>query len=372
MLAIFGILAGVLVAETGTRLIMPDNDPLWQPHPVLGWTHIPYAERDWDRENDTHVVISSAGYRDRERALEKAPGGFRIGVFGDSQTEAVQVDLDQTFSAVAERLLQKRNASVEVLNFGVSGYSPVQELLSFRENAIKYGLDLAILTVYLNNDVSGVHPALNIGPRGAPTATLLSGALSFDFSAAEDEYRKYHREPKHSLRKYSALYNTIGKAVRETRIGFRTRAKHDGRPAYAGRLDLYRVDAPPMWEEAWTVLEGVLVEFASETDRRNLGLVILSIPAAHVVDLSRWEQRGNNDWTHEYTWDLDGPQNRLSAIAATHGITMLSLVDLFRASTGGEPLYFGEGFGGHLTARGHALIATKLTEFLVDERHLHR
>src|SRR5262245_52829809 len=92
------LLLGLLAVEGGLRLFGLDKQLVWVPDTVLGWRHVPGAKRHWVEEGDGRIVINSLGYRDRERQLDKPAGTFRIAVFGDSMTEGVQVNLEQTFT----------------------------------------------------------------------------------------------------------------------------------------------------------------------------------------------------------------------------------------------------------------------------------
>jgi hypothetical protein len=86
--------------------------------------------------------------------LEKPAGGLRVALVGDSQVEAKEVELDSTFGQVLERGLARRLAgrSVEVLNFGVSGYGTVASLARFRVLGRRLDPDL-VLYLFMDNDL---------------------------------------------------------------------------------------------------------------------------------------------------------------------------------------------------------------------------
>src|SRR5688572_23732052 len=97
----------VLAVEAAVRLIGRDSPAVWAPDPTVGWRPIPGAKRHWIEEGDGLIEINSRGFRDRERQLEADPGVERIAVFGDSMTEADQVNLDQTYASRLEDALQR-------------------------------------------------------------------------------------------------------------------------------------------------------------------------------------------------------------------------------------------------------------------------
>jgi hypothetical protein len=75
------------------------------------------------------VKINSQGFRDYEYELDKPPDNLRIAVVSDSVTFGVGVNLEDTYVKQLERLLNNYcSRKVEILNFGASGASTVNEL----------------------------------------------------------------------------------------------------------------------------------------------------------------------------------------------------------------------------------------------------
>ena len=108
--------------------------------------------------------MNSAGFRDYERSKNKPENGLRIALLGDSYTEALQVKLEDTYGAIMEEKLKQcpvlKNRKVEVMNFGVSGYSTAQELMTLRYHVWDYQPDLVMLAFYAGNDLSNNSPNL--------------------------------------------------------------------------------------------------------------------------------------------------------------------------------------------------------------------
>ena len=354
----------VLAVEAGLHLVGRDSPRVWAPDPVVGWRPIPGAKRRWIEEGDGLIEINSRGFRDRERELEAEPAVERIAVFGDSMTEADQVNLDQTYASRLEAGLRGQGHAVEVLNFGVTGYSPTQELLLFREQAPKYRPQIVVLALFLDNDVSGSHPRLSVAPE-APFAVAEGSRLSFDYSRAQASYDGYNRQPFHFLRNHSALYRATS-ALRqrrgETASGGPARAS-----AVPTRFELYQTTPRGEWEEAWKTLERLVAAFAEDTRRLGAELVILSVPAAQVVDPRAWERLvGERPAMREQAWDLKGPERRLRAFADRHDLRLIQPLEAFEAAVRSERLYFGD--VGHMTPRAHQLIADELARFLTAGR----
>jgi lysophospholipase L1-like esterase len=72
---------------------------------------------------------------------------------GDSITEGIQVPVEQTFGKLAEKQLNaKLRRPIQVINFGNSGYSTVQEYLLLKEKVLRYKPDLVVLN-YSSRDM---------------------------------------------------------------------------------------------------------------------------------------------------------------------------------------------------------------------------
>ncbi len=359
---------GLLLSEAVVRLSGRDPGQIWEPHPVLGWKPVPGAQTIWTQEGHGRVTINRAGFRDRERLREKPPHGYRIAVLGDSQTEAVQVDLEETFCAVLEARLASAGYRVEVLNFGVSGYSPVQEWLLFREEAAEFDPDLVIQALFLDNDVAGVDPELTVSSGGVPLVAFDGAIPRFDLSRARDSFDAYHREPKRSLRQRLATYRLLSQLRSRLALGARASAT-GGVPT---RYQLYARPLGSRWESAWDVMEHVILHLARDVRTRGGEFLLLSVPAAQVVSPRSWRNVvAQHPAMREMRWDLEGPEERLARFAANHELPLVqpyrSWARLMREAPD-PPFYFGD--VGHLTPRGHRQMASTL--FPVVEAQLRR
>jgi lysophospholipase L1-like esterase len=99
------------------------------------------------------VIKNADGLRDRDFAIPKPPGTYRILVLGDSFTWGVGLDVEDTIPKQLEAALKGTTAgTVEVINASVPGMNTVNELAMLKENGLKYEPDM-ILLVYLLNDI---------------------------------------------------------------------------------------------------------------------------------------------------------------------------------------------------------------------------
>ena len=104
-------------------MFAPGDGIPWTLRPLVRTVHESY----W---GDFRVTIetSSLGFRDREMAVDKPSGVFRILALGDSFTFGVGVEGNQAYPKVLETLLNRSGGlgrRVEVINAGfASGYAP--------------------------------------------------------------------------------------------------------------------------------------------------------------------------------------------------------------------------------------------------------
>jgi hypothetical protein len=148
--AAFAVAAFLLLLEGGLRLAgVRFSASLYQPELERGYSLRPNAEGWMTDEGENYVRINSDGMRDRERRIEAEPDTVRIAVVGSSGAAGLQVPLDRTFQAVAERKLNRALADagkrVEVLNFGVPGYTLAHEYLTLKNHVWKYRPSIVVL-----------------------------------------------------------------------------------------------------------------------------------------------------------------------------------------------------------------------------------
>lgn len=113
------------------------------------------------------VQINNQGFRDYEYNLEKPKNSLRIACVGDSVTFGEGVDLEYTYVKQLERKLNNYcSKRIEVLNFGASGASTVNELELIQKKIILYRPDIIMLQMDPNdcqviNQIKNVDPFLN-------------------------------------------------------------------------------------------------------------------------------------------------------------------------------------------------------------------
>jgi lysophospholipase L1-like esterase len=117
--------------------------------PVLGWDNLAGMQGQFSRSEFSYrVKINSSGFWDAELEPKRADE-FRVAVLGDSFTWGLGVPYGERFTEVVEA----QNAKINVLNLGISGFSPVQYLLQL-DKTFTFKPDYIVVAFCLGNDVS--------------------------------------------------------------------------------------------------------------------------------------------------------------------------------------------------------------------------
>ncbi len=114
--------------------------------PVLGWANAPGMQGIYERDEFRFPIrVNAFGMRDAE--VEREPGAKRrIAVLGDSFTWGIGVADDDRFTEALERA-----RGVEVLNFGVAGYAPIQYSLMI-DSVLAFRPEVVVVAFCLAND----------------------------------------------------------------------------------------------------------------------------------------------------------------------------------------------------------------------------
>ena len=159
---IAGVFVSILIAEFSLHAI--EGSPLWRIFPIverelglpdahLGYNFKPSYQMVNVRENRARITTNSLGQRDRERAMNSLQDDYRMAVRGDSYTEAIQVSLRDTFVYQTEQRLIHADLgrNVQVMNFGMSGAGPLQQLIRYQIDAATFAPELVIFVIGAND-----------------------------------------------------------------------------------------------------------------------------------------------------------------------------------------------------------------------------
>ena len=356
VLVIAGVVFTLGAAEVVLRLSTPREIMRYffvAPDATLHHRFIPGAVgRYQSTEFNTSYRISSAGLRDREFAVPKPAGIFRILMLGDSFTEGDGVEAQETFSKRLESMLAGRfgEGHVEVVNAGVGSYSPLLEYLYLT----KSGLALAPDMVILNYDLSDAFDDITYSklarftPGGIPL-----GAAAPD---AEGENPGVLVRVKDFFKDHTRLYNFIRVRIDRYLEGVR----HEGNFSGDIRYDKYAMLRGNYHGTAadWNLSERYLLMIRDTLRSRGIDFVVNVYPYGMQVSTKEWAV-GRRFWgfmpdTLYSTW----PQDHIERFCRDNGIGAINMCAGFRDTARTVfPLYWPD--NGHWKPRGQ-LVAAEL------------
>lgn len=413
-----GLFLPLLVLEMGVRVLglapPPEPNPaIWQPHPLLGWWHIPYSGglfHSQYNEFEAEVRINARNLRDREIGYDNPTGALRILSLADSFGEALQVNLEQTYHKQLEGLLaDSLNRPVEVINGGVGGWGTDQEAIFYVAEGFRYEPKVVLLAFFVRND-----PVNNYGPLELASVSGSQQKEFFSLSPEgelipppEREEAKAEAEgvevkgngpepltqPQSSLSehnpvllpladtlwRWSALYRLIVPYLRDIppvvqKIGPSgilggegvVRASHPTTPVH---FFVYQSPPEAEFEAAWTLTEAIIKRLRDEVESHGARLAVVIIGAPEQVYPVEGERLlAANPTLQNLTLDLELPNQRLGTFLAMEQIPYLDLLPVFRQTASDPatpPLHFRH--DGHWTVTGHRLAAEALQKFLLEE-----
>ena len=343
--------------------------PVWyRPDLHLGWVLRPGVSGWFTGEGRAFVQVNSAGQRDREHALDKPAGVYRIAVLGDAYAEAMQVALEDTYWAQLPARLEscgfQRGKRIEVLNFGVANYGTAQAYLVLERTALRYRPDLVLLQFDNGNDVRDNAYALN-GNMERPYFRLeADGGLRLDDRFASDpgfaRRASAGRELVRKLVDRSRVLQLARDAGHELRLMASAHAKP--RSGNEAGLEVEALAAPrdPRWDEAWRISEALVAKVGEVASRHGARVAVVPVPfAMEVHPDAAWRERLQAKYG---VADFAYPDRRIAAFARQRGMHAIMLAPQMKAAAAatGAHLYGYENrmLGlGHWNALGHRVVA---------------
>jgi lysophospholipase L1-like esterase len=306
--------------------------------------------------NPNHPDISAQGTRDDAVAIPKPNGTLRILVLGDSLAYGSDVTRDKTFPNRLENLLrQEFGPSVEVVNSGVAGYTPYNELEYYLAKGRKFDADIVILA-FCMNDV--VDPRLHWGD--APGVKIPYEAIpnhEYDERVILPRMQNLKEQPAEPagtrawLSRHSQLYSLIEKRLLKPKRKFYADTGA-AIPTYITGEDTISIEVlldrnTPEWK--WLASIYDRLNDAVQADRAKLLIAIF--PLAYQLDANYpfLPQRQIVDYCNE---------KRIRCLDLLPPFRRYSQADIFMLDRAEYHDVW------HLTESGHALAAQELLTFL--------
>jgi hypothetical protein len=414
LLVASSVLVGLLIVEVALRAVGYTYPVFYTTDTERGYALRPHMEGWYRKEGEAYVRINSDGLRDREHTKTKPPDTLRIAVLGDSYAEALQVPLENAFWMVMEARLKGCEAAgggrtkIEVINFGVSGYSTAQELITLRQHVWDYSPDIVLVAVTTNNDITDNSRVFKKTDE-IPYFVLRDNQLALDDSFRTSKaFRLRHsalnragRWIRDRLRFIQALHQSHGaiksfiasrRARRSANADAQTQKRataengvsdaqatdaatpNNAAAAQAEELGvdymIYRPPADEVWRDAWAVTERLMMQMRDEVESRGARFLVVTLSNAIQVHP---EPRARQEFAKRLgVDDLLYPDLRLKALGEREGFEVLNLAPSLQAYAEQHKVFLhgaGSQIGnGHWNAHGHALagelVARRLCEVI--------
>ena len=151
----------------------------------------------------TQIVTNSHGLLDKEYSLERMPETLQVAVLGDFFVAGQEIEFGFTFHELwEERLPAILGASVEILNFGVSGIGTWKQLQTFHLRVRAFKPDVTALAFFWGNDLSD---ALTNSRKGGANPLLDEYPVNSWFQRIQVQRKRFNQK----LWNHSSLYQFV-------------------------------------------------------------------------------------------------------------------------------------------------------------------
>ena len=336
----------------------PAFQALFIPDPVIGYRLRPNARtRFVTAEFDTTIAVNAQGVRDDREIGPKPADERRIVVLGDSLVLSVQVEARQTFCQLLEDRLNHAESArpdgprvhYRVINAGVQGYGPVEELLFYREIARAFEPDLVIETIFVGNDAEDAVSSawrLHAAPSSEPSARALPGTVS---QSLVSRVRRLVR-------------NTMVLQVFRLRVVSVTDRLSSWVSPPEAPLQTYAAKPAHRIGEGLRISRECVEAIASDAAGIHARTMVLLIPARFQVDEADYGHLREAVTGAGGQLVRDAGSERFNEALAETGLPRLDALPALRAALPGPDVFFQRTV--HLTPRGHEIVAAALYEFI--------
>ncbi len=300
--------------------------------------------------------ISKWGYYDKDFKREKKDNYTRIGFFGDSYTQAIQVPLNETFHNLIGEKLKAYN--IETLSFGVSGYSTYQSYLTYTKWKDFFDIDVVVY-VFFENDLGDQIKEIRKSPY-RPYPYLKNDSLKVDnsFKVLRKNRTKFYFKFLDYLTSKSLLLSTLSERIQllnqhgvdiniNNDNNFSLNAKKKtGETLFPPDLDVG--DKPSVWPntlkaKAINLEERVILNWKNQVTREQKEFIVLYIPSD--IENPTIEQDTWKPWLEKFC-----KQNEITFIDPTTSLSEMK-------KSGNDVFY------DHFTKFGHMAVAQNFTDW---------
>ena len=314
-------------------------------------------------------MTNSEGFRDRERVFDRASSAPRILALGDSFTYGAGVSYDVIFARVLETALQSHAPGTEVINLGVPGWDPSEELHLLEIYGMRFQPDVVMLNLFVGNDIMRRRNAFVEEPViiGGQSYYIHATGNTIHDRFGPDRWYLYH-DLNYLLKvggtRLRLSQHDLGKDPARFWVPFRSRREY--LKDIDERSDIYLKRDTALFQYHWQRTRGILEQMHQFLQQKGVSFLIILLPAQEQLDHYLQNELFTALGTTSEEYDFEKPQHILKAWGQDKGVTILDLLHAFKHSPNPGKLYFHNDI--HWTEAGHALASAEIIPMV--ERHL--
>lgn len=307
--------------------------------------HLPTSKVIYNKVRYVERTPNGDGFMDVDHAVTKPPGVVRVGFFGDSYVESVQVPLEEVFFRRLPSSLGGRPH--EAFGFGLSGLGTLHAMAVADKFAPRYDLDL-IVYVFVDNDPGDHLETLQGARRGlfAARPTAVPAVVGEGYEVLPGPTPSTAS----SLRRLAMLVKdrSLFARVLYARIQLLSRGRSAGGGGAKGAPEAH--DPPSGWPpelraEAATLTRRLLQAWETKVRAEGREFLVFYVPRNSELEADQGEDSWRA-WLHQTCAEL--------------GIALVDPTAALAArQQRGEAMY-----NDHWSPAGHAVVAEVLTEVL--------
>lgn len=354
LLALSAILAALLLAEAGLRILRHHPPEILTEQMVVGAVMKPGAEFVYrgylegticDFANP--VTLNSEGFHDVEHGVERAtPATYRLMVIGDSYVAALSCPLETTFFRRLEERLTREDpfgcGSYEVIAMGRGNQGQAKEIRYVTKYGPVYRPDAVLLLFFCGNDfMENSHETFSAAARFAQTYKTV---------VAPAKQRFHDRVCLFGNSRVNGLVADAATMFYADHLDWFDR-KVRKEDLVSPELGVYRAPLEPMWKDAYARTAELLAALKAECDRVHAPLLVAGLAGPQALgDVGSFELwRGSTPGL-----DRHQPERWLEEWCATNAVSYVDLGAALSAAGIGKVYWRHDG---HLNPHGNEVIA---------------
>ncbi|MBS3113810.1 SGNH/GDSL hydrolase family protein [Candidatus Woesearchaeota archaeon] len=360
MILVIVIVVMLVFLEIIVRIFFPQNLNYTMFDSTLMYKHIPDFEVRFGRQEFSNLIkFNSNGLRDYEYEYEKPKDTFRVLLLGSSFSQALQVNLDQTYENLVEKKLNENKQNekrYEVINTAVGGWGTAQELFYLKTEGLKYDPDLITLDFSIRDISENAINSLVTVENGKIVEHIpVKASLPKRFLLFCSRYTHLCSLAQTVILSDAAKDGFLNKLLTRAKVNTETKRT-------LKREDIFLKENSAEFNEAIEETFLLIKEIKKVADSKNIPLVIFIIPNREQVDDEKLKQFMEKYSLTKENVEYDKFQKLAKKFALENSISYFDALPYFRQQSTNNTFYFN--IDGHWNSKGHELAADLIFNYL--------